>query len=446
MTPTAAPRPPGRWRAALARLWRDTLFKRLFLLMWAVLVAATLLGRYSIHIQLDGSGGPPPRGPGAAPMPGLPPMPSLPPLGGPGPFGGRAPGDGGPPAFPRGPRGTMPPQAVPDGASWPGAASSARFGGPAADGDDFSPRGPWMGAVSPRSGRSGREPPALWLDYLVRVLVIGLGAFVGARWLAAPMRRLAAAAQSLGASLGRGRLPAPLDEDAGTHEVRQTAQVFNAMARQLHAQFDERGLVMAALSHDLRTPMTRLRMRLEERAADDPALTRCIADLHDMDAMLDSVLDALRDERAPEPKRPLDVHALVQALADDLAETDARFVAVHGAPTVVPAAPAALKRVVANLLGNALRHAATVTAMVEATPAGGARIVVEDDGPGIPDDRIEAMFKPFVRMDASRGRDGGGVGLGLYIARDLTERQGGRLVLANRQKSGLRAEVRLPPR
>ena len=377
----------------LKHLWADTLAKRLFVLMWVALVGSHLVAYYLAH-----GGSPPAAGAVGAPPPGLPPLPSLPPMD----LGGE-PSPGGPPP------GT-PPQGRPP--------------------------------VAPTGATAG---PTLWLDYLTRALVIALFAAFGARWLARPMRRLSAASRALGDALARGAAPAEIDAQQGTVEVRQTAVVFNDMARRLHRQFDARGLVMASLSHDLRTPMTRLRMRLEMRdgdKADDVVTQRCIADLREMDTLIDGLLDALRDERAPEPRQPLDVHALVQALADDLAE-QGHLIGVTGEPLVTSAAPMALRRVLSNLLGNALRYAGQAQVDVRAEGAF-VVVVIDDKGPGIPADQLAAVFEPFVRVETSRNRSIGGTGLGLHIARELTQRHGGQLTLANRAEGGLRATLRLP--
>jgi signal transduction histidine kinase len=177
-------------------------------------------------------------------------------------------------------------------------------------------------------------------------------------------------------------------------------------------------------------------------AEDDTLTERCIADLREMDSLIDSLLDALRDERSPEPRQPLDVHALVQALADDLAE-QGHLIVVSGEAQVASAAPIALRRVLSNLLGNALRYAGQAQADVRAD---GAHVVItiDDNGPGIPRDQLVAVFEPFVRVETSRNRSSGGTGLGLHIARELTQRHGGQLTLTNRAEGGLRATLRLP--
>ena len=358
----------------MKRLWQDTLFKRLFLLMWVALVVSHLAAFFAFRAVL------PPLYDGPA-ITQLPPLPSLPPA-------------------------------------------------------------PWEHPLPPPGVDAMPGPPpatGLWLDYAVRVLLIGVAAWFGARWLSAPMRRLSRAAHQLGDSLGT-REPPRLDERGGTVEVREAAEVFNRMARKLHEQFDARGLFMAAISHDLRTPLTRIRLRLEQRLP-DPLIEQCIADLREMDELIDGVLDALRNERAAEPLQALDAGALVQALADDLAE-QGHAVRVNAPPAVVQAQPSALRRVLGNLLSNALRYGdGPVEVDVCRAHDGSVHITIDDHGPGIPEAQLQAVFEPFVRLEASRSRATGGVGLGLHIARELSQRQGGTLTLSNRPEGGLRARL-----
>ncbi len=369
----------------MKNLFDDTLFKRLFLLMWMALVLSHLAGFLSVQQLMQRTDGPPH-------AVGLPPLSSLPPIGRP---------DGGPAD-----EGTPPPDGPPHG-----------------------------------------RPPVnwLWVDFLVRGLIIALGAWFGARWLSAPIRRLADASRALGRAVGTGS-PAPtLDEQHGPLEVRQTAEVFNTMARQLHGQFATQALLMAAISHDLRTPLARLRLRLEQRGAHQDT-ERCIADVREMDQLVASVLEMMQLSHEPATRQQVDVRALVQSLADDLAE-QGRPVTLHDDPTAPPAVvsahPVALHRVIDNLVSNALRHAGGAEIAVQVQPTQ-LQVWVDDRGPGIPADQLEAVFQPFYRVDASRSKHTGGSGLGLYIARDLARRQGGEVTLVRREGGGLRAELRLP--
>lgn len=380
----------------MKNLFDDTLFKRLFLLMWVALVLSHLAGFLSVRQLLQPPDEPPDAVTGPPHGVGLPPMLSLPPIGRP---------DGRPDRGPTGLR-EPPPDGPPDG-----------------------------------------RPPInwLWIDFLVRGLVIALGAWFGARWLSAPIRRLADASRALGHAVGTGS-PAPtLDEQHGPLEVRQTAEVFNTMARQLHGQFAAQALLMAAISHDLRTPLARLRLRLEQPGATQNT-ERCIADVREMDQLIASVLEMLQLSHEPVARQQVDVRSLVQSLADDMAE-QGHAVTLHDsgspAPAVVSAHPVALHRVLDNLVSNALRHAGSAEISIQLQPTE-LRVWVDDRGPGIPAEQLEAVFQPFYRVDTSRSKQTGGSGLGLYIARDLARRQGGEVTLVQREGGGLRAELRLP--
>jgi signal transduction histidine kinase len=368
----------------MKRWWSDTLFKRLFALMWLALVVSHVVA-FVVVTHRTGFD-PAVHGP-------LPTFPSLPP--------------------------------------WPGA-HPPDPGGPPGPGDGPPPR---------IHAPAGLPAGIVLADYGIRFVIIGLAAWLGARWLAEPMRRLTTASRSLGPSLA-GHGPAPkLDEHAGTIEVRETARVFNEMSRQLAELVRARALLVAAISHDLRTPLTRIRMRLEADA-DDPATMRSIADIREMDELIESSLEIFRGPLQAEEPVVTDVRALVQSLADDLAELG-QPVEMQGEEALARAHPAALRRAVANLVDNALRYGGSARVRVDRRPDA-IGITVDDDGPGIPEDRLEAVMQPFVRLETSRNRVSGGTGLGLYIARDLVSRHGGTLVLSNRAEGGLRASITLP--
>jgi signal transduction histidine kinase len=362
----------------MRRWWSDTLFKRLFVLMWVALVASHLLGYFAAHrAEPPGANGP-----------GLPPMPSLPPL-----------DMSGPPH------------------------------------DQPRPPGP------PRPG-GPPPPPLIWLDYTVRALAIALAAAWGARWLSAPIRRLSDAAQAMGDALHRGRPPPRLDEGRGTVEVRQAAEVFNAMSTRLQDQFAAQQLLMASISHDLRTPLARLRLRIEQLGG-HPQADRCVADIQEMDTLIDGALSLLREQHGAARPERVDLAALLQALTDDLVE-QGHPVTLQAEPALVDAHPAALRRVLANLIGNALGHAGSAAVRLVGD-GDGVQVTVDDRGPGIPADRLGEVFQPFYRIDpTSPGGAPRGAGLGLHIARDLARRDGGTVQLANRPEGGLRATLRLP--
>jgi signal transduction histidine kinase len=402
----------------------DTLAKRLFWLLWAALVVSHLVAFLSVSAFHGPEGLGAIAGLGRA-VERLPPMPGLPPLGGP--LRRELPPDG-PPPLP-------PPEPGPGG-----------FGG-FAEGPPIVLRESSPGAAPPDDRFAGGGPPwtMVALDLGIRMLLIALAAWLGSRWLAKPVARLVRASHRLGDALAQGK-PAPqVDETRGTREVREAAQVFNQMARQLKHQFDARGLMISAISHDLRTPLTRMRMRLETGDAAPALRERCVADIREMDGLIDSVLELFRSQHAVAPRQRTDVAALVQSIVDDLAEQGAAVSAdtAQAGDAVAPADPLALKRVLGNLIGNGLRYGLRVRVALRGDDDA-LRIVVDDDGPGIPPDQLDAVFEPFVRVEASRNRASGGVGLGLFIARELMRHQGGELRIANRSEGGLRAEVRLP--
>jgi len=307
--------------------------------------------------------------------------------------------------------------------------------------------GPRM--APPAGSRQARVPtfPSLppnlpWnaslIDYGVRLLIIALAAWWGSRWLADPVRRLVSAAQQLTPALTQGR-PAPsLDEEHGTREVQEAAVVFNRMAAELSGQFEERGLMIAAISHDLRTPLTRMRLRLETGEVETRVRDRCIDDLREMNRLVESVMEVFRPADMARPQR-VDLSALAQSVVDDLAEAGLT-VSFDGPPAVVRADPVSMRRVIDNLVGNALRYAGNARVSVQLT-TDAIRLVVDDDGPGIPEAELERVRQPFRRVESSRNRETGGTGLGLYIAQQLVCRQGAVLALSNRPEGGLRAEV-----
>jgi len=376
----------------------DTLGKRLFLLMWAALVVSHLLAYAAVRwVYLPANVGPV-SGPGALPtFPSLPPTPGVPDA--------------------RMPR---PPEGFEDRR-------------PPSDEGPGEPMGP------PPGGLPDLPTSVLLLDYGVRLLVIALAAWWGSRWLARPVRQLVAASDALVSQLDGRKEPSPLPEQEGTQEVREAAEVFNRMARQIHRQFRERSLMVAAISHDLRTPLTRLRMRLETLDLPAESMKRSVGDLREMNELIGSALDLFRLPAADEPAQTTHLTALLQSICDDLAE-QGQAVSFAGPELVAGIQPRGLRRVLDNLIGNALRYGSRADVRLS-QQAGELHISIDDAGPGIPPEMLDAVFQPFFRLEASRHRDTGGQGLGLYIARDLIERQGGRLLLQNRAEGGLRAEI-----
>jgi protein-histidine pros-kinase len=298
---------------------------------------------------------------------------------------------------------------------------------------------PGLSPAEPNAGTS--LPTAIWwLDFGVRALVVVLGAALGARWLSAPIRRMSRAAKTLSADLAQGQSPTPLDERRSSYEAQALAKAFNAMTQRLQEQFDGRSMQMAALSHDLRTPLTRLRMRLQD--APTELRESATGDILEMSDMVDATLAVLREQRDGVMPAPLDLRSLLEAIVDDHLAAGRQVSLMPGKAPRARAHPAALRRVIDNLVGNALRYGGSAQL---ALYDGDDRIVltVEDTGPGIPESQLEQAFKPWVRLEAGHGPRAGH-GLGLCIARDLAERNGGTLHLSNRPEGGLRATLTLP--
>jgi signal transduction histidine kinase len=199
--------------------------------------------------------------------------------------------------------------------------------------------------------------------------------------------------------------------------------------------------MIGAIAHDLRTPLTRLRFRIE--AIPDPLRSKLEADVDQMEAMVASTLSFVRDAATPRDRRKLEVASLVETVMDEAALTGADAAVERADRVVVDGDPLALKRLVANLVDNALKYGASAHARVF-TDGDMAVIEVDDDGPGMPEAEIERVFEPFRRLESSRSRETGGIGLGLAVVRAVARSHGGDVVLRNRPHGGLSARVTLP--
>ncbi|MDH7637404.1 ATP-binding protein [Sphingomonas oryzagri] len=253
-----------------------------------------------------------------------------------------------------------------------------------------------------------------------------------------PMGMLARAAGRIGRGSG---LTLP---EAGPAEVRRVIRAFNAMQARIHQLITDRTQALAAVGHDLRTPLARMQLRTDSIA--DPTLRRAFeADVAEMEAMVGSLLSFLGGEDDPEKPVRTDVAVMAATIVDDAADRggDATYIGQDHLEASVR--PVGLKRAIGNLVENALHygHCARVSAMID-----GETLVVrvDDDGPGIPEDQLEAVLHPFSRLDPARSRNTKGLGLGLAIVVRAAEAEGGTLQLANRPEGGLRAELRLPLR
>jgi signal transduction histidine kinase len=266
----------------------------------------------------------------------------------------------------------------------------------------------------------------------IGILLLGL---VVVRLIARPLRELAAAADRIGGNGSTLLVP-----EQGPREVVHAAQAFNRMQARIDQMIADRTQALAAVSHDLRTPIARLRLRAS--FLDDVELQRQFdADLAEMDAMVGTTLAYLRGDQEQEARRPTDLAAILETLCDDATDAGKDVLYEGPAQARLTGRPLALKRALSNLIDNAVNYGGA--AKVRVCIGESACVVhIEDSGPGIPEDQMDSVFEPFRRLDYARER--GGSGLGLTIARQAVEAHGGSITLSNLPEGGLRATVVLP--
>lgn len=288
---------------------------------------------------------------------------------------------------------------------------------------------------------SDRPPPPGWDVLLGWLGLVTLGAAIVATVIANRMIRPLTLLDDAVAAVGpSGTLPR-LPED-GPAEVRATARAINRLSDRLHAAMESRMRLVAAAGHDLRTPMTRMRLRAEF-VEDEEERALWLADLEELDRIADSAIRLVREEVAEAAPEPLGLDALLRSLADDLVALGLPVRTGTLAAAEVRGEPLALTRALRNLTINAATHGggATIGLAVE---GGEAVVRIEDEGPGIPEPLLDRVFEPFFRVDQARRQSVPGAGLGLAITREIVARLGGTIVLTNRQPRGLRQEIRLP--
>lgn len=280
-------------------------------------------------------------------------------------------------------------------------------------------------------------PYRLLLSLAVLLAAVIAVSLMAVRWVTRPLKTLADTAEELGRNIHR-----PALEERGPNEVARAAHALNTMQSRLIAYLDDRTRVLAAISHDLKTPITRLRLRAE--LLEDSALkTKIAADLEETQSMLDAALDYLRGAARDEAAKPVDVAALLESLQANMQMLGGEVTIEGAAAKPLLAKPQALKRCVWNLLDNAVKYGARARIAVD-DDGQRVRIRVLDEGPGIPAAEMEKVFEPFYRVESSRNRATGGTGLGLSIAKGIAEDHGGSLELGNRAESGLEATLILP--
>ena len=278
----------------------------------------------------------------------------------------------------------------------------------------------------------------LGLWFVVSVLAMAPVAYVFARRLARPFGVFADAAERLGRDPRAEPLSLTLN---GTAEINVAARAFNDMQERLRRYVEDRTAMVGAIAHDLRTPLTRLRFRIEN--APEDLRGKMAADIDQMEAMISAALTFVRDSSRAAERTPLELSSLLESLCDEMAETGADTEVDRGEKVVLEGDPLALRRLFTNLLDNAVKFGGRARTRIYRDGAY-AIVEIEDDGPGIPAADIDRVFEPFYRREPSRSRQTGGIGLGLAVVRSVARGHGGDVVLANRPRGGLTARVQLP--
>lgn len=285
--------------------------------------------------------------------------------------------------------------------------------------------------------------PLMRIDFIYTIalflLSIGLLAFIVARMTMRPLKQLAQAAKDLGNDINH---PPLLEE--GASEIRQASASFNAMQARIRQHIQQRTQMLAAITHDLQTPLTRLRLRLE-KVNDSELRDKLIGDLSAMQGMVREGLDLARSMDSAEPMQPLKLDFLLDSVCADAADAGQDVTLSGQTDMSILARPTALRRCLINLIDNAVKYGQYARVTVESVDDGNsARIRIRDGGPGIPADQLSKVFEPFYRIETSRSRDSGGTGLGLTIARNIAIQHGGNLTLENHAGGGLEISLTLP--
>ena len=295
----------------------------------------------------------------------------------------------------------------------------------------------WLAfAVPTRSW--GLSRPVQWtIRFLFLVVSIALVTAIAAKQFSKPIEELAAAVCEFGKNPQATSIA-----ERGPRELRQFIRTFNDMRSQIQTFVSHRTTMLAAISHDLRTPLTRIRLR-GELIEDPDQQGRLFRDVDEMQSMVDGALAFFRDDAVAEDDTTLDLPLLITMITNDYA--DLNILIPYSGPTsgIIHGRPLALRRALTNLIDNAVKYGGNADIMLKA----GDRfwsIAVRDSGPGIPADALHTVFRPYHRLDKSRNRATGGVGLGLTVAQTIIQAHGGNIVLANRQEGGLVAEITLP--
>jgi signal transduction histidine kinase len=296
--------------------------------------------------------------------------------------------------------------------------------------------GMWLNVIVTLPGRGPHASPLL-VQFATMAAISAVGIVLVLSRLTQPLKELAQAA----AALGRGESTAKLEEK-GPREVLDTIRAFNDMQERLSRFVLDRTKMLAALGHDLRTPITTLRLRAEF-IEDEEVRQKILQTLDEMFEMAEATLSFAREEAAQEKTRLVDVGALISTVCADLADTGFPVECADTGSFTIRCRPSGLKRAFRNIVENALTYGRRARVFVE-HKRGDVAVMIDDDGPGIPAGDMERVFGPFVRLENSRNMDTGGVGLGLAIARSIVRNHGGDITLQNRPEGGLRVTITLP--
>lgn len=297
--------------------------------------------------------------------------------------------------------------------------------------------GQWLTfkTVLPESG--GTFSTRFLVSMGIMVVITILVAVWVVRRVTAPLTALSKAALRLGEDLNAPPMP-----EVGTVETRQAAHAFNAMQSRLRGIIDDRTKMLAAVSHDFRTPLTLLRLRVEN--VEDPVeRDKMLSTIADLDSMVAATLEFASDSAKQAPRRPTDLTALIASITDDLADGGLPVSMDSAQPIIWSCDPATLKRALTNLIDNAVKYGGSAAVAIRETPRG-IEIAIDDTGPGIPEEELMHVFEPLYRLENSRSRETGGMGLGLAITLSIIHAHEGRLTLSNRPQGGLRALIVFP--
>ena len=297
--------------------------------------------------------------------------------------------------------------------------------------------GSWLRFDAPLLSVSPFSTWKFGASLLVGLLSVMLAATWVMVWWTQPLTAFARAAERLGRDIN-----APPLSEQGPSEVRAAAQAFNRMQEQLRRLIDDRTQLAAAITHDLGTPITRLRLRAEEIESEENR-TKILEDLAQMQRMIGATMDFARQDLIVEPYEPVDLSSLLQSLCDDLADMGHQVVLEAPSHTIAQLRPHAVRRALSNVVENAVKYGKRASVRLTETQSG-STIFVDDDGPGIPEGLKSEAFKPFRRLEQQSQEHVQGTGLGLTVTRTIVREHGGDIELINRPEGGLRVVIALP--